>query len=69
MFKVTTTYLAAFFEKHLVVLTQSHAEDNRCDIFETVNPFLPLTPLASNVEHAEHKPLVGEGEEEGEGMG
>jgi hypothetical protein len=46
------TDLVGFFEKNLIVLTESNAEDDRCDVFEAMNPFLSLTPLATNVKHA-----------------
>ena len=49
---ITNPYLIRLLEKYLVVLAQSHAENNRRDIFETMNPLLPFTPLSAHIEHA-----------------
>jgi hypothetical protein len=46
------TDLIAFLEKHLVVLAQSHTEDNRGHIFEAMDPFLALAPLPADIKHA-----------------
>lgn len=46
-------YLAALFEKYLVILAQRDAENDRCDILKTVDPFLPLASLPSNIKHTE----------------
>ena len=45
-------YLVAFFKEYLIILTQCHAEDDRSDILETMDPLLPLTSLTANVKHA-----------------
>ena len=46
------TYLITLFQKHLIVFTQSDAKDNRCYVLETMDPFFPLTSLATHIEHA-----------------
>lgn len=56
--------MIALFQKNLIVLAQSYAENDRCDILEAMNPLLSLTPLSSNVEHASqplaksHQPIL-----------
>lgn len=37
--------------QHQVISTQCDAENNGCDSFETVDPLLPLGPLATHIEH------------------
>ena len=46
--------------KHLVVFAQSHAEDDRCDVLETVDPFFALGPLAAHVEQTKVEVLERE---------
>jgi hypothetical protein len=45
-------YLIAFLQKYLVILAESYTEDDRGDIFKTMNPLLSLTPLPADIEHA-----------------
>lgn len=45
-------HLTALFEQDLVVLAQGNAENDGSDIFEAMNPLLPLAPLPTHVEHA-----------------
>lgn len=47
-----SAYLTALLEQDLVVLAQSYAKDDGCDVFEAVNPLLPFASLAAHVEHA-----------------
>ena len=44
--------LIRFFKKHLVVLGQRNAEDNRGNIFEAVDPLFTFGTLAANIKHA-----------------
>ena len=46
--------------QNLVVLGHGHAEDDRRDVLETVDPLLPLGPLAAHVEELEVEVLEGE---------
>jgi hypothetical protein len=46
------TYLIALLQKHLIIFTESDTKDDRRNVFKTVDPFLALTALAANVEHA-----------------
>lgn len=39
-------------EQKLVVLGNGDQEEDGCDVLETVDPLLPLRPLATDVEHA-----------------
>lgn len=50
--KKKKTYLLAFFQEYLIVLTQGHTEDDRCDVFKTMDPFLSFTALAADIKHA-----------------
>lgn len=43
------TYSRLIFMEHLVVATQSNAEDDGRHVFEAVDPFLPLWPLTSHI--------------------
>jgi hypothetical protein len=45
-------YLIFFLQQHLVILAKCHAEDDRRNCLETVDPLFPLASLAANVEHA-----------------
>lgn len=45
-------YLVRFLEEYLIVFTQSHTKYNGCDVFKAMDPLLPFTPLAANIEHA-----------------
>ena len=46
--------------QNLVVLGHGHAEDDRSDVLETVDPLLPLGPLPPHVEELEVEVLEGE---------
>lgn len=52
-------YLLAFLQEYLVVLTQGHTEDDRCDIFKAMDPFLSFTALATNIKHAMRGSVYG----------
>ena len=45
-------YLVAFLKQDLIIFAQSDTKYDRCDIFKTMDPLLPLAPLATDVEHA-----------------
>jgi hypothetical protein len=42
----------ALLKEDLIVLAQGDTEYNGRHIFKAMDPFLPLTALATNVEHA-----------------
>ena len=43
------------FVQNLIVFAHSYAEDDRCDVLETVDPLLALRPLATDVEQSENE--------------
>ena len=45
------TDLVSLFEQHLIVLAQRRAEDNARYTLKTMDPFLSLRALPSNIEH------------------
>ena len=49
-----------FFVETLVVFAHVHAENDRRHVFEAMNPFLPLRPLASDVKQLEIEVFEGE---------
>jgi hypothetical protein len=51
-FRERYTDLVGFFQKYLIVFAQCNTEDDGGDVFEAMDPFLPLTALSSHVEHA-----------------
>ena len=56
-----STHLVTFFQQHLIVFAQSDAEDDRRDVFKTVNPLLPFASLTADVEHAVESELYPNG--------
>ena len=45
------TNLAALFEKHLIIFTQSNAKYDGCHVFEAMNPLFSFTSLSTYIEH------------------
>lgn len=50
--KKRVTYDSLVFNKHLVVLGDGDQKDDRCDVFEAVDPFFALGTLSAHIEHA-----------------
>lgn len=49
--KSSRTYHFLVLSQDEVVVTEGHAENNRRHAFKTVDPLLPLRPLAANIKH------------------
>ena len=60
---ISYSYLITLLEKHLVILAQRNAKNDRRNIFETVNPLFPLASLTAHVKHAvlRQQPRSGQG--------
>jgi len=50
-----TTDLVSLFKQHLIVLAQRRAEDDACYTLKTMDPFLSLRALPSDIKHVNSK--------------
>ena len=53
--RFSLTYSGFIFMQDLIIFWHSDAEDDGCDVLKTMNPFLSLWPLTTNIEQSEKR--------------